>query len=84
VAGIEFRVLGPVGVWCDSRQPHPTTAQQRTILAVLLLTPAKVVSLGQLLFALWGDDPPASARNAVRGTCPGCAGCCAACRVSSW
>jgi DNA-binding SARP family transcriptional activator/tetratricopeptide (TPR) repeat protein len=67
VAGIEFRVLGPVGVWCDSRQPHPTTAQQRTILAVLLLTPAKVVSLGQLLFALWGDDPPASARNAVQG-----------------
>ncbi|WP_406070841.1 BTAD domain-containing putative transcriptional regulator [Micromonospora sp. NBC_01638] len=65
--GVEFRVLGPVGVWCHGERLSPTNAQQRTILAMLLLTPAHVVTLGQLVTALWGDCPPASARNAIQG-----------------
>ncbi|TDC44138.1 BTAD domain-containing putative transcriptional regulator [Micromonospora sp. KC213] len=64
---VEFRVLGPVGVWRDGQRLCPTNAQQRTILAMLLLAPGHVVTLNQLVTALWGDDPPASARNAIQG-----------------
>ncbi|TDB78440.1 BTAD domain-containing putative transcriptional regulator [Micromonospora sp. KC723] len=65
--GVEFRVLGPVGAWRDGQQLRPTNAQQRTILAMLLLAPGHVVPLGQMVTALWGDGPPASARNAIQG-----------------
>jgi DNA-binding SARP family transcriptional activator/tetratricopeptide (TPR) repeat protein len=67
VDGVEFRVLGPVGVWCDGDQRHPSNAQQRTVLARLLLSPGTVVSLDELVTALWGEDPPATARNALHG-----------------
>ncbi|GGM53660.1 SARP family transcriptional regulator [Micromonospora sonchi] len=67
VDGVEFRMLGPVGVWHHGERLCPTNAQQRTILAMLLLTPAHVVTLAQLVTALWGDCPPASARNAIQG-----------------
>ncbi|TDC83896.1 tetratricopeptide repeat protein [Micromonospora sp. KC606] len=60
-------MLGPVGVWRDGQRLRPTNAQQRTILAMLLLAPGHVVTLDQLVTALWGDSPPASARNAIQG-----------------
>ncbi|GAA4736143.1 AfsR/SARP family transcriptional regulator [Phytohabitans rumicis] len=64
---VEFRLLGPVGVWRDDRRLGPVTAQQRSLLAMLLLNLDKVVSVERLTTALWGATAPASARNAIQG-----------------
>ena len=65
--GVEFRLLGPVGVWRDGDQLGPLNAQQRTLLAMLLLEPGRMIGVDRLVTALWSDCPPASARNAVQG-----------------
>jgi DNA-binding SARP family transcriptional activator len=64
--GVRFRLLGPVGVWENGRRLGPSTAQQRTVLAMLLLEPGRVVSVERLVTALWDTLPPESARNGVQ------------------
>lgn len=67
MSGLDFRLLGPVGVWHEGRHLGPSTAQQRSVLAMLLLDPGRAVPMERLVDALWGPRPPASARNAVQG-----------------
>ncbi|MEJ3750687.1 tetratricopeptide repeat protein [Actinomycetes bacterium KLBMP 9797] len=62
---MEFRLLGAVGIWKAGHRLGPTTAQQRTVLALLLLDAGSVVSVERFVTALW-DTPPARARNAVQ------------------
>ncbi|MER6145247.1 BTAD domain-containing putative transcriptional regulator [Streptomyces sparsogenes] len=64
--GTEFRLLGPVGIWQGEQGLGPTAAQQRSVLAMLLLEPGRVVPVDRLVMAVWGEDPPGSARNAVQ------------------
>ncbi|MCQ8832236.1 AfsR/SARP family transcriptional regulator [Streptomyces malaysiensis] len=64
--GTEFRLLGPVGVWQGERPLGPTAAQQRSVLAMLLMASGRLVSVDRLVLAVWGEDPPGSARNAVQ------------------
>ncbi|MFC7529356.1 BTAD domain-containing putative transcriptional regulator [Actinoplanes sp. GCM10030250] len=65
--GVEFRLLGSVGIWQGERQLGPATPQQRTVLAMLLLDAGRMVSLDRLSTALWGSEVPALARNGVQG-----------------
>ncbi|WP_326636889.1 tetratricopeptide repeat protein [Nonomuraea fuscirosea] len=65
--GVEFRLLGPVGVWHAGRRLGPATAQQRTVLAMLLLEAGRPVPVTRLVSALWGAESPEFARNAVQG-----------------
>ncbi|MEV5893271.1 AfsR/SARP family transcriptional regulator [Nonomuraea fuscirosea] len=65
--GVEFRLLGPVGMWHAGRRLGPATAQQRTVLAMLLLEAGRPVPVARLVSALWGSESPESARNAVQG-----------------
>ncbi|MFJ2030856.1 BTAD domain-containing putative transcriptional regulator [Streptosporangium sp. NPDC087985] len=65
--GVEFRLLGPVGVWDAGRWLGPSTAQQRAVLAMLLLEPGRPVPVTRLETALWGSEPPEFSRNAVQG-----------------
>lgn len=65
-SGIEFRLLGPVEIIRDEERLGPSTAQQRAVLAMLLLDLGRVVSTGRLVAALWASEPPASARNSLR------------------
>ncbi|WP_433256491.1 BTAD domain-containing putative transcriptional regulator [Streptosporangium sp. CA-135522] len=60
---MEFRVLGPVGVWRDGRLFSVVGPKQRTLLAVLVLNASRVVSHDRLLTALWGNTVPASGRR---------------------
>ena len=64
---VEFRLLGPVGLWLGGRLLGPATPQQRTVLALLLLDLDAVVPTSRISAALWSVAPPASARNAVQG-----------------
>lgn len=64
---VEFRLLGPVGIWRGGRPLGPATAHLRTVLAMLLVDAGRVVPTDAMTAALWGAGPPASARNAVQG-----------------
>ncbi|WP_433792449.1 BTAD domain-containing putative transcriptional regulator [Actinoplanes sp. CA-252034] len=45
-----------------------TAGRDRVVLAMMLLHPGRIVSLGELTEAIWGADPPATARGQVQ-TC---------------
>ncbi len=65
---MEFRVLGPLEVVDGSgRSVELGRPKQRALLALLLLHPQEVVSVGAILEGLWWGDPPPSAVNSVQG-----------------
>ncbi|HEY9456353.1 MAG TPA: winged helix-turn-helix domain-containing protein, partial [Gaiella sp.] len=64
---MEFRLLGPVEVLGDDGVPVAVPGKRpRAVLALLLLHPNQAVSTERLIDAVWGDDPPASARGALQ------------------
>ncbi|MEW2623457.1 BTAD domain-containing putative transcriptional regulator [Streptomyces sp. NPDC048106] len=68
---MRFRVLGPLHVFRDDVPLPLGGISRRATLGHLLLHANTVVSTGQLLRALWGEEPPPTARkilqNAVSG-----------------
>jgi WD40 repeat protein/DNA-binding SARP family transcriptional activator len=60
-----FHVLGPVELWAADRQVDLGPGKQRAVLAVLLLGSGRPCSVETLIDRLWGEDPPAQARNAL-------------------
>ena len=63
-----YGILGPLSV-TDNGQPIAITAgRDRIVLAMLLLHPSRIVGAGELIDAIWGDDPPATARGQLQ-TC---------------
>lgn len=69
---MEFRVLGPpeiLGTGDDpvGERPLPLAGmRQREILAMLILQANRVVTVDTVIDALWGDDPPRTARRQVQ------------------
>jgi DNA-binding SARP family transcriptional activator/tetratricopeptide (TPR) repeat protein len=63
---LRFALLGPVRAWRGEAELDLGTPQQRAALAVLLLAEGRQVSLGVLIDALWGDEPPRAAAGTVR------------------
>jgi predicted ATPase/DNA-binding SARP family transcriptional activator len=59
---VEFRILGPLRILRDGEEVSIPAAQQRVILAVLLLAPNRHVRSDVLADALWPATPPPSAR----------------------
>ena len=57
---VDFRLLGPVGIYRDGESVEVGFGKQRALLAILLLNANEVVPGGALIDLLWGD-PPASA-----------------------
>ncbi len=66
VGSLRFSVLGPVRAWLGSDFLSSGSPQQRALLAVLLLREGRTATAGELIDALWGDDPPSQALAAVR------------------
>ncbi|MFI6599710.1 BTAD domain-containing putative transcriptional regulator [Nonomuraea sp. NPDC050536] len=58
---MEFRVLGPVEVHVDGRAVPIPGPRPRALLAALLLSPNRLVTVDRLVDAIWGEEPPASA-----------------------
>jgi predicted ATPase/DNA-binding SARP family transcriptional activator/tetratricopeptide (TPR) repeat protein len=54
-------LLGPVELRVDGRPVALSGAPQRVVLARLALVGRRVVPIGELIEALWGDDPPGNA-----------------------
>jgi predicted ATPase/DNA-binding SARP family transcriptional activator len=65
-APLTIRVLGPLDVErADAVQPIGS-AMQRRLLAALVASRGEAVSTDRLVAALWGEAPPASARNGLQ------------------
>ncbi|WP_423509373.1 AfsR/SARP family transcriptional regulator [Streptomyces xinghaiensis] len=62
---ITFKILGPLDVEADGQQIPVGGARQRAILAMLLLSPDRVVSVESLVEVVWPASAPATARNQV-------------------
>ncbi|MDV9172164.1 BTAD domain-containing putative transcriptional regulator [Streptomyces sp. W16] len=63
---LRFSVLGPVRAWRGPVSLPMGSPQQRSLLAALLLREGRTATAGELIDALWGDDPPSQALAAVR------------------
>jgi YVTN family beta-propeller protein len=63
---MDFRILGRFEVLDDGRELALGGAQQRAVLAVLLLHRRDVVSIDCLVDELWGERPPPTAVQTVR------------------
>ncbi|GGQ18001.1 AfsR/SARP family transcriptional regulator [Streptomyces roseolilacinus] len=55
---MEFRILGPVGLWLENKEIPLNGTKQRTMLAALLLAGERVLPDHRLGEALWGRNPP--------------------------
>lgn len=65
---VHFGVLGAVAAWtADGRQVEVRESKVRALLAVLLLSPGRVVPAGQLIDDLWGAGLPVHPAGALQG-----------------
>ena len=65
---MDFGLLGPLLVRDGLTQVPVPARRQRVLLAALLLSPDRVVSLDALAETLWDGAPPAGARGALHST----------------
>src|SRR5882762_10160741 len=62
----QFSLLGPLSVSSDGTPVALGGQKRRALLAVLLLDANSVVSRDRLIDALWGEEPPETARNTIQ------------------
>jgi serine/threonine protein kinase/WD40 repeat protein len=65
-SGVEFQVLGPLGVTIGGQSVALGGPRQRLVLALLLLEANRVVPVDRLIDMVWGDEPPGSARSTLQ------------------
>src|SRR5690348_15689250 len=63
---MQLRLLGPVEAVIGGRPEMVPGAGERAVLALLLLSPGRVVSTETLVDALWGEQPPIHPGNALQ------------------
>jgi DNA-binding SARP family transcriptional activator len=62
---MEFRLLSEVEVLAAGRILDVGTPRQQAVLAALAVDPGRPVSIETLIDRVWGDEPPAEARNVL-------------------
>jgi DNA-binding SARP family transcriptional activator/tetratricopeptide (TPR) repeat protein len=63
---VRFTVLGPVRAWREGVEVELGSPTRRALLAVLLINAGQPVVMGELVGALWGQDPPDGAVNIIQ------------------
>ncbi|WP_327091558.1 tetratricopeptide repeat protein [Nonomuraea sp. NBC_01738] len=63
---MDFRVLGPLEVAVDRQRLDLGGTRQQIALALLLLDVNHVVTIGRLMEAIYGEDPPTTSRSQVQ------------------
>jgi DNA-binding SARP family transcriptional activator/tetratricopeptide (TPR) repeat protein len=58
-------VLGPVAAWDGNKELPVGQPRQQAVLGILAMRANRVISRGELVDAVWGDDPPASAEGGI-------------------
>jgi DNA-binding SARP family transcriptional activator len=64
--GLQIDLLGPVEARVDGRPVALGGQRPRALFAVLALMAGRVVTTDQLIDELWGDEPPARARDSLQ------------------
>ena len=62
---VRIGLLGPVRAWLDNSEVPVGPPRQQALLAVLATNANQVVSKSELIDAIWGTEPPASANGSV-------------------
>ncbi|GGM78451.1 hypothetical protein GCM10007977_094980 [Dactylosporangium sucinum] len=62
---VRFAVLGPVRAWRGETEIDLGPPLRRALLALLLVEAGRPVAVADIVKALWGQDPPATAVNQV-------------------
>ncbi|WIM97886.1 BTAD domain-containing putative transcriptional regulator [Actinoplanes oblitus] len=62
---MDVRLLGEVQLLAAGRQLDTGTPRQQAVLAALAVEPGRPVPIATLVDRVWGDDPPAEARNVL-------------------
>src|SRR4029453_13704597 len=62
---LRVSVLGPVRAWIGDREIDLGAARQRSVFAVLAAHAGRLVGRDELITAIWGDSPPATAAGNV-------------------
>jgi phosphoglycerate dehydrogenase-like enzyme/DNA-binding SARP family transcriptional activator len=65
VVPLRVGVLGSVTVWRDGCEEAAGQPRQLAVLSLLAMRANHVVSRGELVDAVWGDDPPATAESGI-------------------
>ncbi|MDQ4133259.1 MAG: winged helix-turn-helix domain-containing protein, partial [Actinomycetota bacterium] len=65
-SSVEVEVLGPLRLRVDGQAVDVPGERRRALLALLALARGHPVSIGRIVDALWGDDPPAAAMNSAQ------------------
>jgi DNA-binding SARP family transcriptional activator len=63
---LDFRLLGPLRVLVSGEPRHVGGPRQQIVLTTLLLEANRVVPVERLIEAVWGEDPPATARAQIQ------------------
>jgi DNA-binding SARP family transcriptional activator/tetratricopeptide (TPR) repeat protein len=58
-------VLGPVTAWYGHEELRVGQPRQQAVLGILAMRANRVISRGELVDAVWGQDPPASAEGGI-------------------
>src|SRR3954449_12102561 len=64
--GFRIELLGPVEAWVDGRPVALGGQRPRALFAVLALMAGRVVPADRLIDELWGEEPPARARDSLQ------------------
>src|SRR5688500_8128226 len=62
---MEFRLFGEVQLWVAGEPLDIGTPRQQAVLAALAIDAGRPVSIETLVSRVWGEDPPAQARNVL-------------------
>src|SRR6201996_7574802 len=58
-------VLGPVAAWYSDRELPVGQPRQQAVLGILAMRANRVISRGELVDSVWGQDPPVSAEGGI-------------------
>src|SRR5438046_2410017 len=65
---MKYAILGPVEVWHENAPRRAGGPRERKVLAALLLQANRVVAIGRLIDAVWGERPPATAKAQIHNS----------------
>ncbi|HMG64514.1 MAG TPA: BTAD domain-containing putative transcriptional regulator, partial [Streptosporangiaceae bacterium] len=65
---MRFAILGPVELSADGRPLRALAPRHRAVLAYLLLHAGTVISAGRVAGAMWGTEPPGTARAQIQAS----------------
>ena len=68
---MDLRILGPLEIGTGGRAVKIGGPRERIVLAMLALRANRVTSVEQLVDAVWGEQPPSTARGQIQGCISG-------------